>query len=49
MTKEERTRLLDLVEVFCDADRRGRVAPEMAARYDLTIEEALGLLEEGAE
>lgn len=48
MTKEERARLLDLVEVFCDADRRGRVAPEMAERYGLTLEEAMRLLEEGS-
>ena len=48
MTKEERARLLDLVEVFCDADRRGRVAPETAERYGLTLEEAMRLLEEGS-
>lgn len=47
MTKEERARLLDLVEGFCDADRRGRVSPEMAERYGLTLEEAMRLLEEG--
>ena len=49
MTKEERERLLERVEVFCDADRRALVTPSMAEKYDLTIEEAMRLLEEGAE
>nr|DAV69290.1 MAG TPA: hypothetical protein [Caudoviricetes sp.] len=46
MTKEERERLLERVEVFCDADRRVRVTPYMAEKYGLTIEEALLLLED---
>ena len=49
MTKEERERLLERAEIFCDADRRALITPSMAEKYDLTIEEAMQLLEEGAE
>lgn len=49
MTKEERERLLERVEVFCDADRRALVTPYMAEKYGLTIEEVMRLLEEGTE
>ena len=36
MTKEERERLLERAEIFCDADRRALVTPSMAEKYDLT-------------
>ena len=39
MTDKER--MEERIEIFCDADRRGRLDPEEAERYCPTLEEAM--------
>lgn len=31
----------DKIEMYCDADRRGKIDPEEAAKYCPTVEEAI--------
>jgi len=33
--------MLERIEMYCDADRRGRIEPEQAEAYCPTIEEAM--------
>lgn len=37
----DQERMQELIEVFCDADRRNRIAPEEAEKYCPTVEEAM--------
>ncbi len=39
MTDQER--MQERIELYCDADRRGRIDPEKAEEYCPTIEEAM--------
>lgn len=37
----DKERMQELIEVFCDADRRNRIDPEEAEKYCPTVEEAM--------
>lgn len=41
MTNGERTLKAALIELYCDADNRGRIEPEKAEKYCPTLEEAM--------
>ncbi len=42
----DRERMQKRIELYCDADRRGRIDPEEAEKYCPTIEEALDAMAE---
>ena len=42
----DREIMLEKIEMYCDADRRGRIDPEEAEKYGPTIEEALDAMAE---
>ena len=44
MTDKER--MMEKIEMYCDADRRGRIDPDDAEKYCPTIEEALDAMAE---
>ena len=44
MTDKER--MMEQIEMYCDADRRGRIDPDDAEKYCPTIEEALDAMAE---
>ncbi len=42
----DRERMQERIELYCDADRRGRIDTEEAEKYCPTIEEALDAMVE---
>lgn len=42
----DRERMQERIELYCDADRRGRIDPEETEKYCTTIEEALDAMAE---
>ncbi len=43
MTDKER--MMERIEIYCDADRRARIDPEEAEKYCPTVEEAMKIWE----
>jgi len=41
MTMTDKERMMEQIEMYCDADRRARIDPAEAEKYCPTVEEAM--------
>lgn len=46
MTMTDKERMMEQIEMYCDADRRAGIDPAEAAKYCPTVEEALDAMAE---